>query len=611
MSCFCLRWKRLRQEPADAGDNHVAASGAAAGKDGGGQRAAHNDLSAAQTEVQTTPDQQQIREDLDNPAEHDGRALATGPTESATVSLSDVNGRIHDPMPQWVQREHVASSVSGHKGPHFPTVDDDVLVGEIGELLHGTGGFQTRATPRTVFRPAEQHPGTGHAGHGSSGPAAPPEGRPPRPSREREREASRHEGAVPAAGGLCKDRWTSEIEPSPESGSAPGAAPATQSRKQSEPSRSQAGGGAAGEPDHKEELVRCSEGRCQPGAKVCISRAWLQATSLQRFRGLRGTLTRAGIRGTMWAAFPGSPEQEFNTGLDGQYVLCYAPAPPASRPTSVVSPETSETVVIGYATTDTAATGMHRAQNTQDATADTSEAIANNAPLAAPRGASRYQLQAAARVPSAGLPPPGSGLPPSARGLGGGGSSLLGPMGSARTSLSSRLKERPPSARSRQAMGAPPLISARSARPSARAMSGRVAAAGRAPSVASDVDRFLSPRDGLTPESPRDWGRDGRLFKYPEWDEYDLFDSDDLWSEHAYLLYGEPLLQGQLPAVFVWVGQYFDECDYDDDLAVDRFVQRAVADFQTTFGGNVPIGSVTVVKELEEEEDFWEYFVLG
>lgn len=30
----------------------------------------------------------------------------------------------------------------------------------------------------------------------------------------------------------------------------------------------------------------------------------------------------------------------------------------------------------------------------------------------------------------------------------------------------------------------------------------------------------LSPRDDDTPESPRDdVGRDGRLFKYPEWDE--------------------------------------------------------------------------------------------
>jgi hypothetical protein len=36
-----------------------------------------------------------------------------------------------------------------------------------------------------------------------------------------------------------------------------------------------------------------------------------------------------------------------------------------------------------------------------------------------------------------------------------------------------------------------------------------------------------------------------------------------------------------------------------------------VEDFKATFGGNVPMGTVTVVKELEEEEDFWEYFVLG
>ena len=37
---------------------------------------------------------------------------------------------------------------------------------------------------------------------------------------------------------------------------------------------------------------------------------------------------------------------------------------------------------------------------------------------------------------------------------------------------------------------------------------------------AVDVRIGLSPRDDLTPESPRDdVGRDGRLFKYPEWDE--------------------------------------------------------------------------------------------
>ena len=38
---------------------------------------------------------------------------------------------------------------------------------------------------------------------------------------------------------------------------------------------------------------------------------------------------------------------------------------------------------------------------------------------------------------------------------------------------------------------------------------------------------------------------------------------------------------------------------------------RQVDDFKAAFGGNVPMGTVTVVKELEEEEDFWEYFVHG
>ena len=34
--------------------------------------------------------------------------------------------------------------------------------------------------------------------------------------------------------------------------------------------------------------------------------------------------------------------------------------------------------------------------------------------------------------------------------------------------------------------------------------------------------------------------------------QYELFDSDDLWSEHCYLLYGEPLAAGQLvPSPFL------------------------------------------------------------
>ena len=59
------------------------------------------------------------------------------------------------------------------------------------------------------------------------------------------------------------------------------------------------------------------------------------------------------------------------------------------------------------------------------------------------------------------------------------------------------------------------------------------------------------------------------------------------------------------------IGQYFDECDYLDDDACDRFALKAAREFQLACGGNIPIGPIHVVKELEEEEDFWEYFVLG
>ena len=87
--------------------------------------------------------------------------------------------------------------------------------------------------------------------------------------------------------------------------------------------------------------------------------------------------------------------------------------------------------------------------------------------------------------------------------------------------ISARIKERPASARSRVAMGAPPLASARSARASSRRDTGPPAAPPAPP------NRHTPSRGGtdtlgdeMTPESPKnDTGRDGRLFKYPEWDE--------------------------------------------------------------------------------------------
>ena len=193
---------------------------------------------------------------------------------------------------------------------------------------------------------------------------------------------------------------------------------------------------------------------------------------------------------------------------------------------------------VGYAEAVHDATGINQAKNGQDSVADSSFALATDAPLAAPRGGKRPP--SARGVPAAnagvvgginstsnGLAPLVSTLPPSAR----------GPLISARGQLSGRIKERPPSARSRLAMGAPPLASARSGRLSTRRhntqedgavgtltlthtsnrgprSSGMGAGHGGGP---GDVPK--SPRDDDTPESPRDGGRDGRLFKYPEWDE--------------------------------------------------------------------------------------------
>lgn len=82
-------------------------------------------------------------------------------------------------------------------------------------------------------------------------------------------------------------------------------------------------------------------------------------------------------------------------------------------------------------------------------------------------------------------------------------------------------------------MGAPPLGSARSGRVSSRREGGGFSSArtagpvGRVPGgVVSEMG--MSPRDDDTPESPRDGGRDGRLFKYPEWDEVPPLSACDL-----------------------------------------------------------------------------------
>uniref|UniRef100_A0A7S0EZJ1 Uncharacterized protein n=1 Tax=Hanusia phi TaxID=3032 RepID=A0A7S0EZJ1_9CRYP len=397
------------------------------------------------------------------------------------------------------------------------------------------------------------------------------------------------------------------------------------------------------EGDDQEEtgdFVKDGDPRCRPGASVYVSKKWLHVQYFKELRGLRGVLTRKGVNGAAWyASFPGRIEQAFSTGLHGQYVLCYAESDedqmgtnqdtiasdmpvPSSDQHSSSNGETkhTETSTAPFTSDQLPKPNVHHTDQkildewkakaeqreaelkqqaadeevahqlqpqNKDSVQDASVAVATDAPLAAPRGGKH-----------------------SARGLG----SARAAIGSMIGQGSARLKERPPSARSRAQMGAPPLGSGRiSAR---RAMDGTTStqlSARRTLSLTGVVtpDIGMSPRDDLTPESPRDGGRVGRLFKYPEWDEYELFDSDDLWSEHAYLLYGEVMGPGQGPAVFIWIGQFLDECDYLDDDACDRFALKAAREFQIACGGNIPIGPIHVVKELEEEEDFWEYFVLG
>jgi len=107
----------------------------------------------------------------------------------------------------------------------------------------------------------------------------------------------------------------------------------------------------------------------------------------------------------------------------------------------------------------------------------------------------------------------------------------------------------------------------------------------------------------------RDNPKQGRMFKYPEWDEYELFDSDDLWSEHVYVLYGEKGPGGGAK-VYVWIGQYNEYCDYNQNASCKSLAEKAVAEFRQHVGG-WSVASISFVKELKETEEFWDYFLLG
>ena len=90
--------------------------------------------------------------------------------------------------------------------------------------------------------------------------------------------------------------------------------------------------------------------------------------------------------------------------------------------------------------------------------------------------------------------------------------------------------------------------------------------------------------------------------------QYELFDSDDLWSEHVYLLYGEPDKGG--PQVYVWIGQYCENVDFKKDDVCAKLTRTVVSELKAAMGG-WPVGPIHFVRELKEPEEFWDYFVLG
>jgi hypothetical protein len=384
MSCFCLFGKK--RPAANSSDEHssVVTGGAAAKESGQGHAVPRgsNDtaaLSAAQTEVQTSPNQQETAAPGGDHARKGAR--------DGVFSQPDLNGHVNGSVPAWVQKEPKSGALAqGH--------ENIGVIGEVGSMHHGTGNFDTRATPRTVFRPAAHLEGR------TSESEAPAAGRPPRPSRD----AALAKGRVPSS--------QAQFDPIQEG--------------YSEPLRN---GRWTTATAAQEELVRDGDVRCKPGADVAVSEKWLQVPYFTQFKGLKGKLTRRGVNGAVWfASFPGHGEQNFNTGMHGQYILCYAP----DRLPAAADKQATDLV--------------DDAKQTQDAVADSSRALASDAPLAAPRGASKNFVSGLGNTKVTKVSARGqlSARQLSARQL------------SARQ-LSARVKERPPSARSRLAMGQYPL----------------------------------------------------------------------------------------------------------------------------------------------------------
>lgn len=288
MSCFCLFGKKKSSTDSIAQAPPVsAATNAPVAQNHGAVKELVEDSSAVRTETESS-ENVQLSPDM---REYKDMALVGGEspprTDNDNIGLSNVSAQIHEPVPDWVQRESKPAAFGAGRGAE----DTGVVVGEIGSMNHGTGGFQTRATPRTVFRQAEPH--SGRAARDAA--SIPVSKRPPRPP------PTGGDGDITGEN-VCD--WMQYEHGKTSYGAA--------DRR----------GRGVGE----EVMVRDSDTRCAPGADVLVSERWLHVPYFKPFTGVRGKLTRRGVNGATWyAAFPGCPEQAFSTGMYAQYILCYAP----------------------------------------------------------------------------------------------------------------------------------------------------------------------------------------------------------------------------------------------------------------------------------------------
>eukprot|EP00898_Chlorokybus_atmophyticus_P007167 jgi/Chlat1/7451/Chrsp6S07459 len=106
-----------------------------------------------------------------------------------------------------------------------------------------------------------------------------------------------------------------------------------------------------------------------------------------------------------------------------------------------------------------------------------------------------------------------------------------------------------------------------------------------------------------------------KLFEYPSMQEVELFDSDDLSAESAYILATSETPAKDAPQLYVWLGVNFVESKVESHgrgkLAECALIgQRLAQEFLKRTGRNAST-KAQVVLDGDEPEAFWDYFVNG